>query len=240
MNTKKIKIGDIEITTLKKEIKNMHLGVYPPNGRVRIAAPLKTSDGAIRLFAISKISWIKKHRKNFIEQERQTKRDYISGESHYFFGKRYLLNVVEIDPRPRIEIKKKKHIDMYVKPNTTHKRKNKIIDEWYRQELKKQLPLLVKKWEKVVGVKVKDLMIRKMKTKWGSCNQNEKRIIINLELAKKPINCLEYILVHEMVHFLEKNHTDRFKALMDKFMPRWRSHKKELNKYPLSFTHWDY
>jgi len=240
MNTKKIKIGDIEINIIRKNIKNLHLGVYPPNGRVRIAAPSKTSDESIRLFAISKINWIKRQKVKFDRQERESDREYVSGESHYFFGKRYLLNIVQIDPKPKVEIKKKTHIDLYIKPNTSQERKKKLVEDWYREEIKKQLPSLVKKWEKIVGMKVKDIMIRKMKTKWGSCNQKDKRIILNLELAKKPLNCLEYILVHEMVHFIEKNHTEKFKALMDSFMPKWESHKKELNKYPLSFAHWNY
>jgi predicted metal-dependent hydrolase len=184
MNTKKIKIGDIEIITLRKNIKNLHLGVYPPNGRVRIAAPLKTSDESIRLFAISKISWIKKQKAKFDKQSRQAKREYVSGESHYFFGKRYLLNVVHINPSSRIELRKKKHIDLYIKPNSSHKRKEKIVEDWYRSELKKILPPLIKKWEKVVGIKVKDSM--------------------------------------------------------DSFMSNWRRLKVELNKHPLSYSHWDY
>jgi len=240
MNIKKIKIGNMEITAIIKDIKNLHLGVYPPNGRVRIAAPLKTSDESIRLFAISKINWIKKQKAKFNDQERQAKREYVSGESHYFFGKRYLLNVIHINPSPRIEIKKKTHIDMYIKSNSAQKRKEKIINDWYRLELERQLPQLIKKWEKIIGVKVRDIFIRKMKTKWGSCKSKSKKIIINLELAKKPISCLEYILVHEMIHFLEKNHSDKFKAYMDSFMPKWKQFKTQLNKYPLSYSDWTY
>ena len=240
MNTKIIKVGDYEITTIRKDIKNLHLGVYPPNGRVRIAAPLKSSDEAIRLFAVSKLGWIRKQKAKFINQERQTQREYVSGESHYFFGKRYLLNVVTIDPKPRIELKRKTHIDMYVKPETPNHRKEKILEDWYRAELKKELPAIIKKWTKIIGVKPKEVSVKKMKTKWGTCNHQSKRIWINLELAKKPYHCLEYIFVHEMVHLLEKKHSDKFKAYMDKFLPKWRQLKNELNKQPLSYSHWDY
>ena len=240
MNTKRIKVSDIEITIIIKDIKNLHLGVYPPNGRVRIAAPLKTTDESIRLFAISKINWIKKQKAKFKDQERQAKRDYSSGESHYFFGKRYLLNVIHINPSPRIEIKKKTHIDMYIKQNSTQKRKEKILDDWYRLELKKQITKIIKKWEVIIGLKVRDVLIRKMKTKWGSCKPKSKKIIINLELAKKPLGCLEYILVHEMVHFLEKTHSEKFRAYMDSFMPKWKIFKAELNKHPLSYANWNY
>src|SRR3989338_10242326 len=239
-NSDQIKVGSIEITTVRKNIKNLHLGVYPPNGRVRIAVPLKTSDEAIRLFAISKIAWIKKQKTKFHNQERQSKREYVSGESHYYFGKRYLLNVVYINPSPRIEIKRKTHIDMYVKPDSPHKKREKILEDWYRIELKKQLPLLIKKWEKVIVVKPKEVLIRKMKTKWGTCNADDKRIWLNLELAKKPLHCLEYIFVHEMIHLSEKKHSDKFKEHMNSFMPKWKQYKEELNKQPLSYNEWNH
>lgn len=235
-----INVGSLEITTVRKNIQNLHLGVYPPNGRIRIAVPLKTSDEAIRLFAISKIAWIKRQKRKFYNQERQSKREYVSGESHYYFGKRYLLNVVYINPSPRIEIKRKTHIDMYVKPESPHKKREKILDDWYRVELKKQLPPLIKKWEKIIGAKPKEVLIRKMKTKWGTCNSKSRRIWLNLELVKKPLHCLEYIFVHEMVHLLEKKHSDKFKEYMNTFMPKWKQFKEELNKQPLSYNHWDY
>jgi len=240
MNTNKIKIGDIEITAVRKNIKNLHLGVYPPNGRVRIAVPLNTKEEAIRLFAISKIAWIKRQRIKFLDQERQSKREYVSGESHYYFGKRYLLNVIHISPIPRIELRKKTHIDMYIKPESPHHRREKILEEWYRTELKKQIPKLISKWEKIIGVKPKEVLVKKMKTKWGTCNHDSKRIWLNLELAKKPLYCLEYIFVHEMVHLLEKKHSDKFKEYLKKFMPKWGQYKDELNKQPLSYSHWDY
>ena len=237
MNTKIIKVSDYEITTIRKDIKNLHLGVYPPSGRVRIAAPLKSSDESIRLFAVSKLSWIKKQKANFANQERQTQRKYVSGESHYYFGKRYLLNIVTIDPNPRIELKRKTHIDMYVKSDSSHKKKEKILEEWYRAEMKKELHAIIKKWTKIIKVKPNEVLIKKMKTKWGTCNPKSKTIWLNLELAKKPIHCLEYIFVHEMVHLLEKKHSDKFKAYINQFMPKWRQFKEELNKQPLNYSH---
>ncbi len=240
MNTKSktIKIGDIEIKTLHKDIKNIHLGVYPPNGRVRIATPLKTTDESIRLFAISKISWIKKQKKKFVNQKRQTQRDYITGESHYFMGKRYLLNVIEQSSPQRVEIKRKTHIDLHVCSESYRKKKEIILEKWYREELKKAALPIIEKLEKKVKVKVKNFRIKKMKTKWGTCNSEAKRIWINIELAKKPLKCLEYILAHEMIHFSERNHSDRFITKMDKILPNWRLIRDELNESPLGYSAW--
>ena len=240
MNTKnKIEICNLMVETIRKDIKNIHLAVYPPNGRVRIAAPLKTSDESIRLLVVSKIPWIKKQQSKFFNQERQTKREYISGESHYFLGKRYLLNVIDVEP-PRIEIKRKTHINMYIKPNSTLKHREKLLENWYRFEIKKQINPLLAKWSKIIGVRFNEVCIRKMRTKWGTCNSKFKRIWLNLELVKKPVQCLEYVLVHEMVHLLENKHSDNFKAKMDSFMPNWKQFKNELNRAPLSYSDWSY
>jgi predicted metal-dependent hydrolase len=184
--TNTLQVRNLDVETIKKDIKNIHLGVYPPNGRVRVAAPLKTTDEAIELLVISKIPWIKKQQSKFIKQKRQTKREYVSGESHYFFGKRYLLNVLNTKDKPRIEIKRTKHIDLYVKEKTDFKKKEKIIENFYRAEIKKLIPDLLEKWEKILGINVNEVRIKKMKTKWGSCNPKDKRIWLNLELAKKP------------------------------------------------------
>jgi len=241
MSTKtKFEICNLMVETVRKDIKNIHLGVYPPNGRIRVAAPLKTSDESVRLLVISKIPWIKKQQSRFMAQERQTKREYISGESHYFLGKRYLLNVIDIEPIPRIEIKRKAHIHMYVKPNSTLKHREKLLEDWYRSEIKKQIALLLEKWSKIIGVRVNKVSVRKMKTKWGTCNTASKRILLNLELAKKPAHCLEYVFVHEMIHILEKKHSDKFMTKMDSFMPNWKQLKQELNKSPLSYSEWSY
>lgn len=242
MNIETISItaSNIEIEVIRKDIKNMHLAVYPPTGRIRLAAPMKTDSEVVRMFAISKIGWIKKHIKNFNEQPRETPMEYISGESHYYFGKRYMLQVIERDGPNTIKLKGLKTIQLYVRPSTTTETKANLLKEWYRQELKKILPQLITKWEKVIGVKCNDWGVKQMRTKWGACNVHEKRVWLNLELAKKPIICLEYIVVHELVHLLERNHNERFIAHMNRFMPKWQLHRAELNKLPVVRRDWGY
>ena len=228
-----ITVGELVIDVARKDIKNLHLAVYPPDGRVRIATPLNIDDEAVRLFAISKLGWIKKHQANFATQERQSKREFVSGESHYFQGKRYLLNVIYCQGNPKIEIRNNTYIDLYVREGSNEAQQKQVMMSWYRQQLKEEIPRLIEKWEKNIGVKVNDWGIKLMKTKWGTCNTQAKRIWLNLELAKKDKHCLEYVVVHEMVHLLERNHGDRFVALMNKFMPNWRFLKDELNRSPL-------
>ena len=235
-----LQIANLDIDVIRKDIKNMHLAVYPPTGRIRLAASSHTDDEVIRLFAISKISWIKRHIKNFKAQARETPRDFVSGESHYFEGRRYLINVIEHEGWNKVELKNHKEINLYVKPDSTRIQRAKVFKEWYRKELKSQIPAIIEKWEQVMNVKANDWGVKHMRTKWGTCNVEEKRIWINLELAKKPRNCLEYIIVHELVHLIERSHNDRFIALMNKFMPKWRAHRDELNKLPVSHTDWGY
>jgi predicted metal-dependent hydrolase len=240
LNTKKskIKICDLEIDTVKKDIKNTHLGVYPPNGRVRIAAPLKTTDEALKLLVTEKMPWIKKQQSKFSQQERQTKREYVSGESHYFLGSRYRLNVIQSDSKPRIEIKRKTHVDMYICPEMSLEKRERLMDSFYRAELKKQIPTFLEKWSKITGLSVKEVKIKKMKTKWGTCNPKHRRIWINLELAKKPLLCLEYVLVHELTHLKEKHHNEQFELLLKSYMPQWDQCKQELNNGVLSYSEW--
>lgn len=235
-----LSISNLTIDIVRKNIKNMHLAVYPPNGRIRLSAPEKTDSEMMRLFAISKIGWIKKHIKNFEAQPRETLREYISGESHYFQGKRYILKVIERKGYNKVEIKGTKNINLYVRPNTSKEDKAIILKEWYRAEMKKQIPELISKWESIIGVKANDWAIKQMRTKWGTCNIEAKRIWLNLELSKKPIYCLEYIIVHELIHLLERNHNDRFVSYMNQFMPKWRIYKEELNKLPVAHNDWDY
>lgn len=222
-------IGDINIEVISKNIKNIHLSVHPPNGRVRLAAPKTMNDEALRLFAISKLSWIKKQRKKFKDQSRESPREFVSGESHYLFGERYLLNVVETKSKQRVEIANNSYLNLYVRKNSTKEKRENIMNEWYRSELKLQIPKYIEKWEPIMNVSVNEWNVRKMKTKWGSCNIQDKKILINLELAKKNPRGLEYIVVHEMVHLLERNHNDKFKAYMDKFLPNWRAIRNEIN-----------
>jgi predicted metal-dependent hydrolase len=233
-------ISNIKIDVVRKDIKNIHLAVYPPTGRVRIAAPLRVNDDAIRLFAISKLGWIKRHQRKFEGQERISPREYKNRESHYYQGKRYLLNIIEDDKPPKVVLKNKTYIDLFVRPKTPADKRHEIMNEWYRVQLKKQIPELIEKWEKKLKVKVGEWQVKLMKTKWGSCNIEKKRIWINLELAKKPINCLEYIVVHEIVHLLERHHNDKFLYYMDKYLPDWKQTKTELNKLPVSHADWKY
>lgn len=235
-----ITISDITIDVVRKDIKNIHLAVYPPTGRVRIAAPLKTNEDTIRLFAVSKLGWIKRNQRKFEEQVRIPQREYKQRESHYFQGRRYLLNIIEGDYSPKVVLKTKKYIDLYIKEATPVEKRHEIINEWYRVELKKQIPPIIEKWEKLLNISVNDWQVKQMKTKWGTCNIEKKRIWINLELAKKPEQCLEYIIVHEMIHLLERHHNDRFLYFMDTFLPNWRQLKDELNKLPVSHANWTY
>jgi hypothetical protein len=235
-----IKVSDITIDVVRKDIKNLHLAVYPPAGRVRIATPLKIDDEGVRLFAISRLAWIKRQRSKFEAQERQTKREYVSGESHYFEGNRYLLNVIYRDAAPKVKIRNKRYIDLYVRPNSTAEQRERVVTKWYRQRLKEKIPALIKKWHAITNVQVDGWQVKQMKTKWGTCRREAKRIWLNLELAKKSSHCLEYIIVHELVHLLERHHNDRFIALMDKFMPQWRFYQNELNQHILSYNDWSY
>ena len=233
-------IGDFTIDVIRKDIKNLHLAVYPPDGRIRIATPLNLDDDAVRLFAISKLAWIKRKQRKFKNQERQSPRTFVERESHYFRGTRYLLRVTEHKASPKIELKTKTHIDLYIRPNTPAEQRQYFLNEWYRKQLKNEIPTLIGKWEQRIGVKVNDYGIKLMKTKWGTCSIEAKRIWLNLELAKKPTHCLEYIIVHEMVHLLERRHNDQFMCLMDKFMPKWRVYKDELNNLSVSYGKWSY
>lgn len=226
----KLTIGDIEIELIKKNIKNLHLSVHSPNGRVRISAPKKMDDDAIRLFAISKLPWIKKQQSRFINLEKQPEGKFISGENHYFLGHSYLLNVIYTNSRKQgVTIRNNTYLDLFVHEGSTKQQRKKVMREWYRSELKALIPSLIKKWEPIIGVRVNSWGVKLMKTRWGTCNIVAKRIWINLELAKKHPRCLEYIILHEMVHLLERLHNERFTAYMDRFLPHWRSIKAELN-----------
>jgi hypothetical protein len=234
-----LNLGEVAIDVVMKDIKNIHLSVYPPMGKVRISAPLWMDIDRIRVFAITKLSWIKSQQKKLQEQERETPREYLNRESHYVWGKRYLLNVVEQDTTPSIELKHLKMI-LQLRPDTSIEKKQEILDGWYREILKEAAEPLIAKWETLIGVRVEKLFLQRMKTKWGSCNHEAKNIRLNTELAKKPPECLEYIVVHELVHLIEPTHNDRFIALMNQFMPKWRMYKDELNRLPVRHETWGY
>lgn len=236
---KQLTIGDVNVEVIHKNIKNVHLSVYPPAGRVRIAAPLRMDLDTIRVFAISKLSWIRKQQHKLLKQEREAPREYLTRESHYFFGKRYLLKVITHNAPPKVTLKHST-IELYTRKQSDTAAREATMNEWYRMKLKEIVPELIAKWEKVMNVQVEEFGIRKMKTKWGTCNRNAKRIWLNLELAKKPVSCIEYVVVHEMVHLLEKSHNEIFVAYMTRFLPQWRFLKDELNRLPISHIDWGY
>jgi predicted metal-dependent hydrolase len=229
---KKLVVGGIEIKVFKKPIKNLHLSVHPPDGWVRVSAPLHLSEDAIRLAVIKRLSWIKRHRERMRSQPRESAREMVNRESHYFLGKRYLLQVVEGTSPQRVEISGSV-MRLFVRPGADRLKRQRILNEWYRRELKALLPGMISEWERKMGVSVNEWGIKRMKTKWGSCNPAARRIWLNLELAKKPPHLVEYVLVHEIAHFFEGCHNDHFKALMDKFLPNWRLHRDELAMFPI-------
>jgi predicted metal-dependent hydrolase len=234
-----IAFGDITVDVVLKDIKHIHLSVYPPSGRVRIAAPSRMRLDTIRVFAISKLGWIKQQQQKHQAQERETPREYLDRESHYLWGKRYLLKVIEGNEAPSVALQHSRML-LRVRPGIDAKKKQAIVEAWYRQQLKKAVPPLIARWEPLLGVKVERFFVRRMKTKWGSCNHRARTIRLNTELAKKPRECLEYIVVHEMIHVLEPTHNARFVALMDQFMPQWRFYRDQLNRLPVSHEDWTY
>ncbi|KXK00591.1 MAG: hypothetical protein UZ03_NOB001002756 [Nitrospira sp. OLB3] len=235
-----ITVSGLPVEIVRKGIKNLHLGVYPPNGRVRVAAPKRVHDEAIRLAVISRLGWIKRQRNRFQAQERQSAREYVSRESHYFLGRRYLLHIVEHEGPSRVCRRGRQILEVHVPKGAGKSQRERILLSWYRENLKRLIAPLVARWEAKVGVRVGSWGIRRMKTKWGSCNEGVCRIWLNLELAKKPVECLEYIVVHEMVHLLERHHNDRFTMLMDQHLPNWRVRRDELNRAPLANENWRY
>jgi predicted metal-dependent hydrolase len=242
MNTKgnQIRLSGLSVQIVRKDIKNLHLGVYPPHGRVRVAAPLRVSDDAVRLAIIGKLGWIKKQQAKFAAQPRQSEREMVSGESHYFLGRRYRLRVIKHHGAGKVVLRNKSTMNLYVRPDTSAEQRKKVLQRWYREHLKTLVSPLIEKWQPKIGVQVADWGIKQMKTKWGACSVKARRIWVNLELAKKPVRCLEYIIVHELVHLLERHHSDRFTAFMDQFLPPWRRYRAELNQQPLGHSIWEY
>lgn len=236
----KLKVGSLAVEVVRKKIKNLHLAVYPPNGRVRVSVPLRVDNEAVRMAVASRLGWIRRKQKELAGQERQSRREYVSRESHYFLGRRYLLNVVYHDGPGRVSIGGKPSIDLFVPIGASRARRERILQQWYRKELKALIPPLISKWENISGLAVSAWGVKKMKTRWGTCNPKARRIWINLELAKKPIQCLEYIVVHELVHLLERHHNENFIAHMDRLLPQWRSLRDQLNSFPLRHEKWGY
>ena len=217
---------------MRKNIKNLNTRVYPPNGRVRVAVPLRVNDEAVRLFAISKLDWIKQQQTRFVRQERQLTGEFVSGEIHYFQGSRYLLDVIYQDGSSSVSLHNQTRMDLIVPPSSDMAQREQILLSWYRQQLKEMIPPLIARWEAIIGVQVAEWGVKQMKTRWGSCNIRARRIWLNLALINKPVYLLEYVIVHELVHLLERQHNDKFKAYMSKYLPDWRLYREELNIVP--------
>jgi hypothetical protein len=232
-------LGEIAVDVVKKDIKNIHLSVYPPMGKVRITAPLRMDLETIRVFAIAKLGWIRSQQKKLREQARETPREYLDRESHYVWGKRYLLTLIEKDTAPEVRLKHNTLL-LQVRPGSSEEKKQEVLQEWYREQLKAAVVPLIAKWEPLVGAKVERFFVQRMKTKWGSCSPDARSIRLNTELAKKPPQCLEYIVVHELVHLVEHTHQAGFVALMDRHLPKWRHIRAELNSTPLAHATWGY
>lgn len=230
-------VAGIGVDVVYNNIKNMHISVYPPIGRVRVAAPDRLDEEAIRLAIVQRLPWIKKQRQQLQDAERQSKREMVTGESHYVWGQRLRLKLIETTGRPHVDIVRSKlQLSLPAASDSAHRRKH--LEVWYRKQIKAAIPLLIEKWEPIIGQEVNGWTVRRMKTKWGSCNPESANLWFNIELAKKHPSCLEYIVVHEMTHFHERTHNDRFVELMDRYLPTWRATRDELNGAPLAEEAW--
>jgi hypothetical protein len=235
-----ITVGGIPVEVVRKQIRNLHLGVYPPNGRVRVAVPQRLDDEAVRLAIVSRLSWIRRQQAGFRRQDRQSRRELVGGESHYFQGRRYRLQVIEHEGPALISLRSSMTMVLRIRAGAQQQQREAALQRWYRARLYEQIRPLLDKWQPKVGVTVSEVRIKKMKTLWGSCSAEARRVWVNLELVKKPASCLEYILVHEMVHLIERHHNDRFRELMDGLLPSWRQCRDDLNRAPLAHEEWRY
>ncbi|MBI9106828.1 MAG: M48 family metallopeptidase [Spirochaetales bacterium] len=225
----------MQVELIRKNIKNVHLRVYPPDGRVVVSAPRLMRESAVRRFVESKLPWIRKQQGKFIALESEAPREYASGELHYFLGHQYILRIVEADRKARVELEGQ-YITLFIRPGTEKDKKRAVLEHWYRDRLKEILPGIITRYEIIMKVSVSGFGIKRMRTRWGTCNIATGRIWINLELAKRSLLCLEYLVVHEMSHLIERHHNKRFKSIMDKYLPDWREHKDGLNHFPLCNT----
>jgi predicted metal-dependent hydrolase len=225
--SRQIYVGEIAVDLVRKNIRNLNLTVHPPLGEVRISAPLRMGMGAILAFANSKLEWVRRQQRRVVEWARQAPPEVLDRGGRYVWGKRYVLEVIEQDGVPRVELTDDRML-LRVRPGTGIRKQRDILDAWYRETTLQAIPGLIAKWEPVMGVKVARFFVRKMKTKWGTCNTRSRHIRLNTELAKKPPECLEYVVVHELVHLLEPSHNRRFKELMGQFMPEWKAYRQLL------------
>lgn len=232
-------VGNLEALVVHKDVKHLHLSVLPPHGKVRVTAPLDTKDDQVRVFLTTKLAWIRKQQAKFLGQRRQTQRKYVSGETYYYLGQPYRLRVEKAKQNAEVVLQGKDTMILRVEPKASTHRKEQIVTEWYREQLKQLLSELIPKWHKKLQVQPKHWRIQRMKTRWGTCNPDTGRILLNLELIKKPVECIEYVLVHEWLHLLEPKHNDTFVKLLTKHFPKWKHAKDELNRFILSYERWD-
>ncbi|HMI93929.1 MAG TPA: SprT family zinc-dependent metalloprotease [Polyangiales bacterium] len=236
--TRELTVSGVPVAVVRKAIKNLHLGVYPPDGRVRVAAPLAVSDAAVRVAVIGKLRWIKRHQAAFAHQPRQSQREMIDGESHYYLGRRYRLLTVAAKGAAGVTLRNGRVLELHAPESVNAARRELLLQRWYRERLRELVPPLLDKWQAKLGVEVTAWGIKRMKTRWGTCNTEARRVWLNLELAKKPPQCLEYMVVHELVHLIVRRHDDRFHALMDRHLPRWKHVRQVLNAAPLASEEW--
>ena len=225
----KLIIDDLEVEVIRKKVENIYLSVRPPAGCVRMTVPSRLDPETIIFFARSKLDWIRKQQAKIRARPVQPVLEYVNGESHLYFGKPYVLKVIETSGRQRVELSAEGFMNIYVRANSTKDERQKVLLAWYRRQLKAAIPAYIEKWEKEIGVSVREWKVRQMKTRWGSCNIQARRIWLNLELVKKSPRCLEYIIVHEMIHLLERYHNARFYGYLTKYLPDWKERRKELN-----------
>jgi predicted metal-dependent hydrolase len=227
-----IEIGDIVINVTRKDVKNVHLSVHPPDGRVTLVAPRSTRVDVARAYAITKIGWIRQQRERLRSQAREAPRQFVGRETHFLWGRRHLLRVTEKEAKPAIKLDHRT-IHLQVRLGTSRDGRDKVMHEWHLQLLHSVVPSLIRKWEASIGVEVRGYFLQRMKTKWGSCNSARKTVRLNTELVKKPRDLLEYVIVHEMVHILEPTHSQRFFALLSEHFPNWADARRELNELPI-------
>ena len=232
-----IQLGEISIAVTRKDIKNVHLTVHPPDGRVTLAAPANTRLEVARAYAISKLVWIRAQQRKLEYQARETPRQFVERESHHVWGRRYLMTLDYKDVKPFVVLSNKR-ITLIVRPGSSAEKRAEVMHEWHKSLLHEVVPPLIQKWERKLKVSVSDYFLQRMKTKWGSCNHTEGNIRLNTGLVKKPKDLLEYVIVHEMAHLIEPTHSDRFIAILDAHYPSWREARAELNELPLAAEVW--
>lgn len=232
-----LRIGDLSIRLTRKDVKHVHLNVHPPEGRVTMVAPPQTRTEVARAYAVTRLGWIRKQQAGFLSQARETPRRYVERESHMLWGRRHLLTVRYSDGAPSVSLDHRR-IVLTVRPDTPANKRAELLHAWHKTLLHAYVPMVIRKWERRIGVRVSAYFLQRMKTKWGSCNAKSRNIRLNTQLIQKPKDLLEYVVAHELVHLLEPTHSERFIALMDKHYPQWREARSELNELPLAAETW--